>query len=914
MELSDEWKSQFPIRTSFKPPLLLSSSSLGPLCFNPKPNAPPEPLFSSPSLFPPILNPTPQLSLSRFLSTSSLPLSTAHSIAALFGASSYHHDPAATSFLFHNRLQLLHCPDQNITLVFFSTGSNHDQVGFLVLQVKEDKLEVVCNENNDVFVAKYRFNQKILRILVNPVGELDDCLGNSTHAVVGYLMACTMYSVHWFCIKIAESSKRPVVDYLGFKLFKTSSIAGACWSPHMPQESVVLLEDGSLFLFDLETYFRSQKPNACFKGSRLRVLWDDSVSLENHKWLGCEFSWHPRVLLVAGTKAVFSVDLRLDESNITCLANIEMLRLYAPVEKEQFIAFSGARSSGFQFVLASNSLLILCDVRKPLMPLLYWAHDLGRPCYIDVFKLSELRSKACSEAHEWATKSGFCILLGSFWDCEFRLFCYGPSLPACEESIASGNSKPCKPFFAWELPSDLFLSVRECCCGSCLVREEFAKDALPGWIDWRQKKEIVLGFGILNQDLSNLLSKSDEFGGFTLIRLMSSGKLEGQRYSASWELVKKLHESHKESLLNFESSLLHFIEDEEYKFSRRFKYLKLEYLKGYLNGSLAEVLDSKMRMSSKGPLEKEYSLDFHEILCEKLKVCGFGRFRSSPAIAAVFNEISLPTSVIEVALRQMWASLPMELLQLAFCSYSECFDVLLDQKNVSLDFAVVPNPPQLPPFFLRKASCHSSKGSNRVQLSDSLVGPVLPLPILLTLHEFQMGCPDSEEVCAYSSKVELGLRCNEVIQVATEMAVSDSGSEFHSNRDVSLADDRDEMWVDSQKSKPFFIYHPIANETSAIGDTQKNHKDEDFDTLISQVCLKEANPGEHADTVGAGLELFDDLCPIKLNFDVHGTSFGSQQLEACNLLKNWFSMWQKSYRPYQELCTRTKIGKKDAEF
>ncbi|GLU10376.1 hypothetical protein SLE2022_271860 [Rubroshorea leprosula] len=111
MELSDEWKSQFPIRTSFKPPLLLSSSSLGPLCFNPKPNTPPEPLFSSPSLFPPILNPTPQLSLSRFLSTSSLPLSTAHSIASLFGASSYHHDPAATSFLFHNRLRLLHCPD-----------------------------------------------------------------------------------------------------------------------------------------------------------------------------------------------------------------------------------------------------------------------------------------------------------------------------------------------------------------------------------------------------------------------------------------------------------------------------------------------------------------------------------------------------------------------------------------------------------------------------------------------------------------------------------------------------------------------------------------------------------------------------------------------------------------------------------
>ncbi|GKV00499.1 hypothetical protein SLEP1_g13175 [Rubroshorea leprosula] len=79
-----------------------------------------------------------------------------------------------------------------------------------------------------------------------------------------------------------------------------------------------------------------------------------------------------------------------------------------------------------------------------------------------------------------------------------------------------------------------------------------------------------------------------------------------------------------------------------------------------------------------------------------------------------------------------------------------------------------------------------------------------------------MGCPDSQEACAHSLKEELRLRCNEVMQVAMEMAVSDS---------------------DSHKSKLFFIYQPIANEPSAIGGTQKNcvHRDESFDTLISQV-------------------------------------------------------------------------------
>ncbi|GLT50212.1 hypothetical protein SLA2020_237140 [Shorea laevis] len=113
MELSNKWKSQFPIHASLESPLLLSFASFGLLCFYPKPNTPLEPLFSSPSLFPSILSPTPQLSLSKFLFTSSLLLSMAHSIASLFGISSYHHDLVATSFLFHNHLQLLHYLDQN---------------------------------------------------------------------------------------------------------------------------------------------------------------------------------------------------------------------------------------------------------------------------------------------------------------------------------------------------------------------------------------------------------------------------------------------------------------------------------------------------------------------------------------------------------------------------------------------------------------------------------------------------------------------------------------------------------------------------------------------------------------------------------------------------------------------------------
>ncbi|KAK8588675.1 hypothetical protein V6N12_023099 [Hibiscus sabdariffa] len=901
MELSEEWKAYFPIGKSLEPPLLSSSSSSsstnhGPLFFIPKPKTLPKTLFSSPSLLPPLLPPPPRLSFSRFLSTSSVPYSTSFSIASRFGpTSSHHHD--VSSLLSHNRLRLLHCLDHNISIVFFTTGSNHDRIGFFSVHVQDGDFTFLGDRNGDVFVSNNHFNHKISSILVNPVDDFDGISGDS---VVGYLMASTLYAVHWYAVRFFSSSKTPALDYLGCKLFKSSSIVCACFSPHIPEESMVLLENGALFLFDLTSYVNSQKPNGYLKGSKFRVFPDDSSGSGKYKWLGIEFSWHPRILVVARSDAVFLLDFRHDESNVICLAKIDMLSPYDGVDEDKFLAFSRAGDDGFQFVLACRSLLLLCDVRKPMMPLLRWAHDLDNPCFINVIRLSELRSQPRDDRYQWATESGFCVILGSFWNCEFRLFCYGPS-SANEGSIAMGISKFCKPFLAWDLPSDFPLSNQECHCGSCLVRQEFSKGALPEWIDWQQKKDIVLGFGILSRDLLELVHESDEFGGFTLIRLMSSGKIEAQRYCASWDLVHSFDPAHRETLFNFEDSLLCSLGDDEYEFPKKFKYLNLEYLRGYLNDNLAKVLDSKMKKFHKGPLQKEsFSLDLHEILCEKLKICGFGRFRSSPALAIVFNDISLPTSICEVASRQMWATLPLEFLLLAFSSYPELLDVPFDDKTMPLEFSVVPDLPQLPPFLLRKPSSRGTRWSDKVQPDDSLVGPALPLPILLTLHEFHNGCPDSEKECEFSSDVELALRCNEVMQVATEMAVSDP-SLLNNDQTVSLADDRDEMWADSQRPKPFLLYHPVGGESSSIDQLQGNHtfKDEKFATMITKV-RKETDPNNTTDNVG--LELFDDLCPIELKFDFPAMNFGTQELEAFKTLKRQFAKWQERFKPYQELC------------
>ncbi|KAF3959188.1 hypothetical protein CMV_015977 [Castanea mollissima] len=285
----------------------------------------------------------------------------------------------------------------------------------------------------------------------------------------------------------------------------------ACWSPHIPEESVVLLESGVLFLFDLESCLRTSRTsnsNAHFRGTKLPVSWGADADSGNCKWLSCEFSWHPRILIVAQSDAVFLVDLRFDGCAVSFLAKVEMLRMYTSVQNERFLSFTMAGGSdGFCFALASDSLLVLCDVQKPMMPLLQWAHGLDNPCHINVFRLSELRS----------------------------------------------NSR-------------------------------------------EHKIELALGFVILNKDLSAMLSELNEFGGFTLIRLMSSGKLESQSYYASWKL-KELHTER----FHFKDNSLYIMDDEEYKFPRRFKYVKLDKLSAYLSDSLTEVLLSKLKKPCKGP-------------------------------------------------------------------------------------------------------------------------------------------------------------------------------------------------------------------------------------------------------------------------------------------------------------------------
>ncbi|XP_028769112.1 uncharacterized protein LOC114726630 isoform X2 [Neltuma alba] len=556
--------------------------------------------------------------------------------------------------------------------------------------------------------------------------------------------------------------------------------------------------------------------------------------------------------------------------------------------------------------LASNAFLLLCDVRKHMMPIIRWAHGLDRPCFMNVLNLSMLRSHSREDTFKSASEVGFCIILGSFWHGMFNLFFYGPSLPSQRGSLASKLSKTSKTFYAWELPHEIVLSGRDCLCGSCLLKEELSKAALPEWIDWQMKKEMVLGFGIMNNDLASLLCEPYKYGGFTLVRLMSSGKLELQRYEASWVHDRKLEDCHEQGL-RLDKYLLFTVGDEKYKYRKSVVFHKLNFINAYRRGNLTEFLVKKLKDPCMDDQEMgPFDVDVHEFLCEKLNACGVGPFRSSPAIIAFFKDVKPSANLHDVALRRLWAELPLDLLQLAFSKHSESLDVAIDQKKTTLEFLAVPSCPELPPFFLRKSSSCSNKGSNKAQRDGDIMGPILPLPILLVLHEIYDGCSDLEDG-KFSVEAEVDIKYNEIMKVAAAISVSISGSESSGNYEVSLADDANETWVDPSKLKPFLLYRPAALNCSGTNLVYENsiYRGKIHDTLIFHVLEEKTVSNDKSESELVGPEIFDDLCLVDLRFNAPSKKFEGGGLKAFDVLKRQLSKWQEGVDSYKELTVQS---------
>ncbi|XP_060217993.1 uncharacterized protein LOC132645188 [Lycium barbarum] len=905
MDFSEEWKSLWPISSSYSPPLLLSNSHqqqqepsskrarinndtpIGPLFFKPCQETL-KLLLNSPLLSTKLPHPIPDFSLPRFLQTNSTTLpSTSSSIATQL-------NPNVNDTIHNfNAIQLLPLPSFGGNKKPFSvlgicpTGENYDQVGFFILCNEDTQFVVKKFKNGASFIVdKHKLIFRILRLLVNPVSGIDESCSSGGYVTFGYLLVCTLYSVHWYSVKIRVKGVESVMlDYLGSNdryLFKGCSVSHACWSPHLREECVVLLENGDLFLFDME---KTRALFACdvLQGKKLRVLWDKLD--RDEQWLSCEFSWHPRILIVANSRAVFLVDLRSDKCKVCTLLKIEDVSLG---RTDSFLALSRVESDPFCFTVISGRLLLLCDVRKPLMPLLRWVHGLNNPGYVTVLRLSDMRRGSRYDEWGWATESGRCILVGSFWDCEFALFCYGPGDNRSRK--LPEISRLSKSVYAWGQPSGFSLSGRDCCCESCLMRADYYKDILPDWIDWRQKKVIVLGFGILNRGLYIGSDDTDSSVGFFLVRLMSCGSVEAQRYTAAWDSEVKSEAPYGGNSLCSENNLLYDMSVEELKFEKKYNYLGLDFLKEYLNGELTKSLSRKNIDNQQD--SDENRTEFHQQICQKLKECGITRLRSSLTVSDVIKGISLPASIYEIALESISTSLPNNLLGFAFSAFLRFPELPLKLKKGSLEFSDILDKLYPLPFPLHK--CCIDETPDKVQPCSSST-PILPPPFLVALKNLQIAERDILPLDA-----EMRLQSDKVMKVAREIGLSHSGIEPGDGYAVSLDADTE--------CQPLCLHEPVSFSDCDISkmDSVGVEPDKRFTTFIYK---KHQTPISNAGKEMTGVELFDEGCPVELKFNDSLTMMGANELETFKKLKQKDLDFQKNFKLYQEYLSGCHMWK-----
>ncbi|KAG5398365.1 hypothetical protein IGI04_020179 [Brassica rapa subsp. trilocularis] len=220
---------------------------------------------------------------------------------------------------------------------------------------------------------------------------------------------CSLYLVHWYCVKYDDCRGRPVLSYIVGQQFKSSSVARASLNSQLTAEC---------------------------------------LTVNQKSWLGCEFGWRLGTFIVARSDAVFVIT----RSSGSCCG------VRALLETEN-LNMAGTEESG--------------------VPLLKWQHDVEKPCFMDSYSLSDLGFQT-----DESTIS--CVIVGSFWNAESQMFCYGPS-----PSVVNDSSS----LYVWELPHNLLSPAGKCLCGDCAIREVIMKESLPVWIDWQKKRVLVLCFG-----------------------------------------------------------------------------------------------------------------------------------------------------------------------------------------------------------------------------------------------------------------------------------------------------------------------------------------------------------------------------------------------------------------------------------
>ncbi|CAL4938471.1 unnamed protein product [Urochloa decumbens] len=873
MNLSEDWRSLFPACAVFAAPSAAplpsaAASSRGPLHFAPLP--PRTPLLSLPY---PVLPPRSTRRLDRLLrsfvgATSFLPRTDLNSLAeTLLPQPDPPSSPPSNLIAVLRRPRLSSCS----LILFFPYGENAEHVAFVTL----DATTVTGSAPVSLGVQRDGFMHPGHRIqqLATTVNEPSWPSGKED-SLEGFLLAVTMYSLNWFRVESRGSDTLALVQSANQQF--DSAIVHACWSRHLPSECIVLLESGELCWFNLDTR----------QGGKMKI--DFGSKDDCGDWLSCDYGPQPWMVIVATSKSILLIDLRFGEcGECKVLARVGTPGLFETnpfAEPDKYLAFCSSEFDHFRFSVVTEHYLILLDVRQPLTPVLAWQHELESPNNVAMFRLSELRP---SKEHEWASNSGFAILVGSFWTGEFGVFCYGPKEQGCPE-----NSH----LYAWDLPSRFSLTSQHCSCGNGIVEDVFSRPVSRDGYASQRSKNPTVGYRVLPNDL---LASGTSFTGFALICLKASGKLEMQRYRASASHGDIPCDESQHTARTSNSSIFPDTPCED--FPPSYRLMKLHFLSEYLEGNLCNAL-----MKHASSVNKQMG---QIIVSEAVSEYAEDNSSSSPrSVSDVLCNASIPMNIFEIACQRILNGLPSNILRVTFLEYKDmlaCSTAKTVGQHLNVPTCLACD--KLRPFLLAKPSSISYYVTSKVQSPDALVGPVLPIHVLLAMEERNKGMESfSEEATLETHSVSD--HCREVLEAFDPL--------------ISIADTCNyNGWSAPQElndAKPYFSYErQIAHRFTLDGSPGKEKEDQKpvdpLRTSATQyqdkifttfVCGKAIAPDSGPEQ--AAISLYD-FGPVRMDFDTPGMEIQPDEEKVYKCLKKQFVAWQNNFKPHQDFCSSHKI-------
>eukprot|EP00249_Psilotum_nudum_P012335 c23725_g1_i2 orf=564-3305(+) len=659
--------------------------------------------------------------------------------------------------LYGNRLQGIKC-GEGVYQLFFPVGENMDQIGSITFS----SVNVPCIKQSDnmQYPRSSSVCQPILQIAAQAeINGEDECAAS--------LAVRTSYQIHWLTAHTKD--KHTSFDSRAVANFELRA-SHVSWNPYLPYEAAVVFDNGMVRLFDLNSghnggsvfatnlsYVRPVIPRSesrFLKQTNMEKPMTGSVdiggSLFENRWWHCEYSWHPRTLLVAGCKEVCLFDMRdnprgrQDHGSCT-VANASYIRglgICNQVLKEDcFGGFARADHDGmYQFATASKQHLLLFDVRKPLTPVLQWEHGMREsPRLLFMCPLSALRP--CFEGRfRWSSGAGSVILAVACQSGDTHAFCYGPKPPNAQPNWESVENTPCHMrsdldhiMYSWELPSKVVISKE------CSTAEDSVLNSTRAITTSIQRKamrvqvENVVGLYICpGVSFPTLQSgHNNDQPGFNMLQLTGSGAILVHRYRVSRNIDRKPSEAPPKPM-----PLI--VIPEKVKLSTC--HYMIEPLPAFLayirEGSVCPVY-----LPNNSAFGKEWAVNESGAVADlkEIKEVDHGILVDSK-IRGIYLEvaklITIPVSIYEISHKVLWRSLARDLSSVAAETRKD--HAVRRRYYTGLDFPQIFPPSKSHSLLVDASDLQADDMDLKNESMNSIyVGPVVPLPVVLEIEELQ---------------------------------------------------------------------------------------------------------------------------------------------------------------------------------